>query len=261
MLLCCPGKRKALPLRWDDLCADVRPLILDKMSLRHLAHAAPTSQEFHKRFSVRMAEERTRLVSLVEDLYGKEQFYGFVKAFRRLLRDWDVYPGLSPRGDNTLLINSAGEAEVVSEEEVGKEWERTHVGCNLLCLRRASASWRPTSLMGGLWSGRLGTGPIKVTIDVRRTSAGALEWEISGFEEKGHEAAMGLVLALLREDPGDLPASWHTPPKRVTLDLEELLGDAGKRVAEDLVGPLRFQAEFVTYKRKCYGLSVVLKPL
>jgi hypothetical protein len=209
-----------------------------------------------------MAGERTRLVSVAEDLYGKEQFHGFVKALRCLMRDLNAYPGQSPRGESFLFINEAGEAELASEEEVDKHWDDAYAGGNLLCFWKACAMGHtPTRILtGGLWSGRLGTSEAtNVNIGVQKSLNGAVELAVSGLEEKDHVAAVGLLLALLGEDPGDSPGSRHTPPISATLDLVGLLGDAGKRVAEDLFGPLRFRVELVTYNQTRHKLSVVFK--
>ncbi len=167
-----------------------------------------------------------------------------------------------PGGDNFLLINKAGEAELASEEEVDKHWDDAYAGGNLLCFWKACALGHTTTrgLTGRLWSGLLGTSEAtNVNIGVQKSLNGALELAVSGLEEKDHVAAVGLLLALLGEDPGDSPASQQTPPLSVTLDLLGLLGDAGKRVAEDLLGPLRFRMELVTYNQTRYKLSVVFK--
>ncbi len=253
-----PGNCEGPSLQWGTLCPDVRRLILGKLPLRDLAHATPTCREFQEEFSSRIAVERARLVSAGEELYGKEKLCGFVRAFRRLMRGLDAYPGLLLGAENTLVINAAGEAELVSKEEEDQEGERTHAVYPRLSLWRASAL---RVLECELLTARFGiVRAPRIYIDVFVNDGGAFRWRICEYGKKGHEATVGLVLALRKEDPDDPPASWGSPLECVTLNLGRLSGDAGKRVGEDLVGPLRSRTESVTYEHNFNMLRVMFKP-
>jgi hypothetical protein len=253
VVVCCSGKLEAPPGQWDDLCADVRPLILGSLSLRGLASAAPTCREFRQAFLARMQEERARLISVGEELYGKKVFTGFVKAFRRLLRrDFDAYPGFCC-GDNILLINADGEAAVVT----GEEWKTR--------LATGFPPWISRIDFNGGLMASLGTGLFAspqtcsaVNVDVQTTREGAIQWDVVAltFGVCNREAAVGFLLASCDGNSEDPPAPWHSPFSVVTLDMWELEDDAGKRVAEDIVGPLRFLAESVSYgKPVCHALQ------
>jgi hypothetical protein len=111
-----PGGCEARPGDWEALCADVRPIILSDLSLRELAYAAPTCHEFQRENRSRLVEEWARLISVGQKTYGKATFSSFVKAMRQLTVSRDGFPGLS-RG-NHLIINAAGETELMSSEEM-----------------------------------------------------------------------------------------------------------------------------------------------
>jgi hypothetical protein len=248
-MVLCPGKSETPPLQWGDLCADVKTLILGSLSLRDLARATPTCREFQDEFSCRIAEERSRLVAVAEELYGKEQLAGFVIAFRRLLRDLDAYPGLLFWGENMLLINSAGEPELVSE---GEEFERRLANHHIL---RICKSWESFGLLGKLW-----VEEVFVCIDVRRSDDGSFYWQVRVDGKEEGEAAMGVLLALCGESPGFELAPCGAPPKRAVLDLL-VLGEGAKSVAEDLLRPLRFQTESVKYEKIGDWFGVVFELL
>ncbi len=91
----CSGNCETSPLQWGTQCADIRQLILSKMSFHDLASTAPTCREFHEEFVRCVQNEQARLISSGEQLYGKKEFSGFVKAFRRVMRDVNAYPGMS----------------------------------------------------------------------------------------------------------------------------------------------------------------------
>ncbi len=229
-------------------------MILGHVPLRDLAHAAPACREFHERVSGRMAEERTRLVCVAEQVYGKKMFYGFVNAFRRSSQNPDVYPGLLPEGENTLFINEAGEPELVRMED---KWTTIDVD-HFLLISKGSAHH---VLAGELWAD-FPAFWARVFIDAEKTGEGALEWTVDGLGETGREAAVGLLLALCGED---LRSSWPPSLKSVTLGLWGLSGDEGKKVAETLVGPLRFLPGYVVCEDRSDTWSkrfqVVVQPL
>ncbi len=210
--------------------------------MRDLAHATPTCREFQEGFSGRIAEERAKLILVAEQMYGK-MFSGFVNAFRRLLHNLDAYPGLLPGGENTLYINAAGEPEIVNMEQ----WKRTASDHRLLCMWKMSGNH---ILEGEMWAEIPDSWPY-VTIEAHKSDEGALEWKVSALREKGHQAAVGLILALRGDNLGGSPGSQLPPaPKRVVLDLWGLSGDADKGLASDLVRPLRFAAGSVVYEDK-----------
>jgi hypothetical protein len=246
MIDCCPGKREHPLHQWDDLCADVRPVILGKLSPREIASVAPTCREFRKAFLASMQAERARLISVGEQLYGDKMFTGFVDAFRRLLRrDFEAYPGFVPFGQNILLLNADGGADVVTWEE----WVTIRATCFLSWIKRTS---RPGGLTGGLWTDLPGSGDsVEIDVNVYPTPEEAvqLSFQVITGGARAREAAMGFVLAICEGNPEDVPVARHGLFNRVTLDLGVLEGDTGKRLAEDLVGPLRFLAEYVSYNK------------
>jgi hypothetical protein len=243
MVVLFPEDVEAPPCQWDDLCADVRPLILGNLSPRELASAAPTCREFRHAFLARMQEERARLMSVGEQLYGKKVFTGFVEAFRRLMRDPRAYPSLRSYG-NILLFDASGEARIVTAVE---ERERRETGSRIPCIKK---TFFPGGFRGKLWTGPSGSqGSAEIEVDFWRGPKGGVQWDIDVMTGGAHarEAAVGFVLAVCEGNPEDLPVCEHSPFMRVTLGLWEV--EADTRFNEDLVGPLRFLAESVAYNK------------
>jgi hypothetical protein len=207
----CPGIGEELPGDWEALCADVRPIILNKLPLRDLASAASTCREFQGAFRSRLVEEWARLISVGEETYGKHRLSSFAKAVGQLMVSRDGYPGLSPEAHNMLVINAAGEAELLTR---GQLQERQRVGQDVL-VSYIHLYHRPSPRMfARLWRVLPGGGRVREDANIglvlfyKREGGAELRVLVNS---DAHEAAMGLLLAMCGGNPVAVPASVGNP--------------------------------------------------
>jgi hypothetical protein len=73
------------PIGWEDLCGDVREIILSKLSLRPLARAAVLCKEMKKAYAARVAQEQAILLSAGRASYGESLFSELVTVLQRPL--------------------------------------------------------------------------------------------------------------------------------------------------------------------------------
>jgi hypothetical protein len=82
------GKCQAPQAGWEDLCDDLKLIVLRKLSLRDLARAAPISRKLwpliEEAWLSRAAEERARLIALGKERY-KDLFGSFVIGLQRVM--------------------------------------------------------------------------------------------------------------------------------------------------------------------------------
>jgi hypothetical protein len=182
------GRWGAPRLRWDDLCADVRPLVLRNLSLRELARVALTCREFHQEFSRRLAEERARLISIRERTLGEKMFTGFVTAFRHLMSDKDAYPALE--FGECLSIDADGMIEYPVSEDVCERSFGVPRGVPRVHIMRFGPNWFHAQLVGG----KPGILEFVVKITLKELKKGPMElWvEVNG---EGAAVAAGFLLA------------------------------------------------------------------
>jgi hypothetical protein len=95
----------------EALCFDVRQLVLNKLSLRDLARAARTCQEFQQAYVSRVVEERARLIALGKETYGDGMFCAVVRVFQRAMAGLDPCPGVEsgPWSGEDATISASGD--------------------------------------------------------------------------------------------------------------------------------------------------------
>lgn len=113
------GACEPSPARWEILCADVKLVILGKLTLRDLARSAPVCREFWTACRSRPAEERAALIAAAVEACGEGVFSAFVKAVQRAMLGLSPCPGLaSCNGSRNILIDSLGEARYAGWEDI-----------------------------------------------------------------------------------------------------------------------------------------------
>jgi hypothetical protein len=183
----------------------------------------------------RAAEQRARLVAAAARTYGKQMFQGFLETFQDLLRRWILQNSVTC--DTGLIIRATGRAER------GNDSEATHKRFTEDRLYRIKDRDR-YCFEAQLWRVVPGEGQIAdIDLKVRRNSLGPIMHLDVLVSRAAGKAAMGLLSAVCT----GIIAGLYRPFTTTTIRLTGMWGPAGKREAEDLVGPLRLLAESFTY--------------
>ncbi len=226
---------------WEALCPDVRGLILSKLSLRELAHAAPTCREMRKEFGTRSAAERVRLISAGEEFLGKEMFSGCVRAFQSCMQSSEA--SLTLPAPEHLFIDAEGELHIGSLNQVLLK----RGGANFCLFRMSGACWSYWWDSHRMRELQETQGSAVIWIDVGRVRHGQ-EMQVEAHIPKHAAAAtMGLLLAICGGHAEAVPTLWERPLNTVALNLRGDWGVGGMADAEDLVGPLRSLARCFTH--------------
>jgi hypothetical protein len=256
---------EAAPPSWDSLCPDIKGLIFGHLCLRDLACAAPTSQDFRGVFLRGVDIERARLISVGEEMYGKDLFWAVVKTFRQIMWDIDWYPALLSWNRNCLIIEPARELELVTGDEAAERLGTDGIQASIS--KPFDDNQLGVELYRELPGKKFGA---NVVMYLYEGPKGVVSW---GFHvtTDAHEAAVALILAICLGDPKRVHASLGIPPKLLKLKVwglwshdpynctradlfrclfedESIWGAAKKRAAEDLYGPLRSLADSFAYQ-------------
>jgi hypothetical protein len=101
-------------------CPDMKRLILSKLSFRAVARAAGTCREFRKGFHDCIREEQRPLISEAEDIFGKIELRGFVRALHHLMCNGDAYRSLQSARGKWLVVGADGESNLVTQGEMSR---------------------------------------------------------------------------------------------------------------------------------------------
>jgi hypothetical protein len=227
---------------WETLCLDMTRLILGKLSFRDVARAAATCRELRRGFHDRSREEQQRLISIAEDIFGKDELQGFVRALNHLMSNEDAYRSLQSSKGKWLAIDAAGGSNLVTQGDMARMRKANGRLLNIC---------KPSS------------GPLKADL-IRNPSPGQDSAHIQVFayvlssrvvhlvvrpNKKETTASIGLLLALCAENPEASPASWRFPLSTTTFRLKGCWGSDAVREVMESVRRLRSLAEsFRCYK-------------
>ncbi len=243
------GQSETAQGEWNALNTDVRQLILGKLSLDESAMAAQTCHEFLDAYRRRSAVERAALISAGEKEYGKDLFWGFVRAFQRTMWALDPVPAADfEKGSNTLIVDSSGEARLVTGDELCKSLDAGSIGAYV----QKSRPFRGGDCgVYGLMDQRnhRGTGYVDgpVSITLFNLPGERLRLRAVCWEHEANEAtlACALLLAICTGGPEALPPRWESPLNVIDVHFLGLpMGAAGKREAQLLIAPLRSLHKF-----------------
>ncbi len=217
---------------------------MSKLSIRDLAHAACTCQEFQESYLRRVAEERATLIAIGRETYGHGMFRGLVRAFQRSLPGLDTACQDAFDQAGYVMINAAGDPEAFIRQEGD---------------RRRCAKGPRSKLFKGSYVMNLPNGPciLHALVDVNLPGRdrvnfvavslyrypGACHRLTAWMPREAPAAAVGLLLAICTETPETLPLCSQDPvTMEVKIDgLPSTL--EGMREAQDLVQPLGLLAE------------------
>jgi hypothetical protein len=237
---------------WQPLCADVRGLILSKLSLRDLARAGRTCREFEEAYLGRVAEERARLIALGKEAYGEGMFCSIVRAFQRGMCGLDPCPGvvLDLQNGDGVHINGAGEFEARREsDETVAEGPISQVRRfdNATHVLGAQVEINLPPVYDAEYDVFDSVSVSQVLVELRRTARRGLQWTVS-LGKEAPAPAIGLLLAICTENPETLTPCFQRPGT-MNLGVDGISrGSASsrKREAEEVTGPLGLLAELLT---------------
>ncbi len=239
------GRSRATPIFWENICGDVRAVILGKLSFPELARAATTCRELHNALQGKIPHEQARLIAAGEDSFGKELFSFLVGALDRTARGLPGIPGFL-REDGGSRIMGAMLRNIV---DIGVQPDFVAVDIDYLMLSCFYCPWpcgvvfNPVSAKTSankMFSAQLrhretpgrplrhGGNLTNASLEIVKTSPldGGLRLTAQ-LTEAGLSPVMGLILAMCLANPAGFSA--RPSPLRVDLRVRGRPGARGAR--------------------------------
>jgi hypothetical protein len=178
-----------------------------------------------------VAEQRAKHILEGETAFGKDMFWGFVRAFRRVLQRGRPFSYPRNEGPYWFIINAAGEPVPATEEEGNKRWRTNGQLFHIWDLQCSTVQAELVRELPGSFK------IARIQMSLRRSLG-----EFSGMHVRMTKAdagaAMGLIFAVWTQDPNSR-REFEFPLSTTSLTCHGAGEKATKREFATLVRALR----------------------